>query len=61
MKKSLLTILCTLLSMFAWAQGTTGGDQPYSLTVTSQGGGLTSWVEYYDQGGYIEITSTKGE
>jgi surface protein len=26
MKKSLLTILCTLLSVFSWAQGTTAGD-----------------------------------
>ena len=45
MKKSLLTILCTLLSTISWAQGTTAGDstavaEPYavlsadSLTVT---------------------------
>ena len=27
MKKSLLTILCTLLSMFSWAQGTAAGDE----------------------------------
>ena len=39
MKKSLLTILCTLLSMFAWAQGTTAGDgsaEPYAVLSDNQ-------------------------
>ena len=47
MKKSLLTILCVLLSTISWAQGTTAGDstavaEPYavlsadSLTVMAQ-------------------------
>ena len=39
MKKSLLTILCTLMSMFAWAQGTTAGDgsvEPYAVLSDNQ-------------------------
>ena len=39
MKKSLLTILCTLLSVFSWAQGTTAGDgsaEPYAVLTDNQ-------------------------
>ena len=39
MKKSLLTILCTLLSVFSWAQGTTAGDgsaEPYAVLTGNQ-------------------------
>ena len=39
MKKSLLTILCTLLSVFSWAQGTTAGDgsaEAYAVLTDNQ-------------------------
>lgn len=39
MKKSLLTILCTLLSVMSWAQGTTAGDgsaEPYAVLTDNQ-------------------------
>ena len=39
MKKSLLTILCTLLSVFSWAQGTTAGDgsaETYAVLTDNQ-------------------------
>ena len=39
MKKSLLTILCTLLSVFSWAQGTAAGDgsaEPYAVLTDNQ-------------------------
>lgn len=52
MKKSLLTILCTLLSMFSWAQGTTAGDeggsaQPYARMSEDQSG-MPVLTFYYD-------------
>jgi len=45
MKKSLLTILCTLMSVFSWAQGTTAGDGltgPFDVKVTVYGNGEVS-------------------
>ena len=39
MKKSLLTILCTLLSVMSWAQGTTAGDgsaEAYAVLTDNQ-------------------------
>ena len=38
MKKSLLTILCTLLSVFSWAQGTAGDGsaEPYAVLTDNQ-------------------------
>ena len=52
MKKSLLTILCTLLSMFSWAQGTAAGDeggtaQPYARMSEDQSG-MPVLTFYYD-------------
>ena len=49
MKKSLLTILCTLLSVFSWAQGTTAGDEGGSAeayAVLSEGNTMLTF--YYD-------------
>ena len=77
MKKSLLTILCTLLSMFSWAQGTTAGDGstgPFDVKVTVYGNGEVSVgnlpdvivdgksaVASVDAGGSLEMFFFPGE
>ena len=52
MKKSLLTILCTLLSVFSWAQGTTAGDQPGTAQpyarMSEDQSGMPVLTFYYD-------------
>ena len=77
MKKSLLTILCTLLSMFSWAQGTAAGDGltgPFDVKVTVYGNGEVSVgnlpdvivdgksaVASVDAGGSLEMFFFPGE
>ena len=77
MKKSLLTILCTLLSMMSWAQGTTAGDGstgPFDVKVTVYGNGEVSVgnlpdvivdgksaVASVDAGGSLEMFFFPGE
>jgi len=49
MKKSLLTILCVLLSTMSWAQGTTAGDESAEAYAVLDAASGTSLTFYYDE------------